>query len=82
MSVLVWAMMGIAFWHFAVLVPDRFWGGIVGAFLAALGGALCSGFALPAPGVPTDNPLGLAQALGDSGSLAALGVATPRRPRQ
>ena len=34
MSVVVWAMVAIAFWHFAVLVPDRFWGGIVGALLA------------------------------------------------
>ena len=36
MSLLVWVMMGIAIWHFAVFVPDRFWGGIVGAFLAGL----------------------------------------------
>jgi hypothetical protein len=36
LSVFVWAMIGIAFWHFSVLVPDRFWGGIIGAFLAAL----------------------------------------------
>ena len=35
MSMLVWVMMGIAVWHFTVFVPDRFWGGIVGAFLAA-----------------------------------------------
>jgi len=28
-------MVGIALWHFAVLVPDRFWGGIIGAFMAA-----------------------------------------------
>ena len=35
MSLLVWAMMGIALWHFTVFVPDRFWGGIVGAFLAS-----------------------------------------------
>ena len=40
MSILIWAMVGIAVWHFAVLVPDRFWGGIIGAFLAALVGAL------------------------------------------
>ena len=63
MSVLVWAMVGIAFWHFAVLVPDRFAGGIIGAFLAALFGALLTGFALPTPGVPSDNPPGLSQAL-------------------
>ena len=35
MNLLVWAMMGIAIWHFAVFVPDHFWGGIVGAFGAA-----------------------------------------------
>ena len=35
MSLLVWVMMGIAVWHFTVFLPDRFWGGIVGAFLAA-----------------------------------------------
>jgi len=62
-SILIWAMVGIAFWHFAVLVPDRFWGGIIGAFLAALAGALLSGFALPTPGIPTDNPPGWGAAL-------------------
>ena len=41
MSILIWAM--VAVWHFAVLVPDRFWDGIIGAFLAALLGALASG---------------------------------------
>ncbi|HET8952126.1 MAG TPA: hypothetical protein VFN44_16515 [Solirubrobacteraceae bacterium] len=58
MSVLVWAMIGIAVWHFAVLVPDRFAGGIIGALAAALGGALLSGDLLPLPGVPHDNPPG------------------------
>jgi hypothetical protein len=43
MGLLVWGMMGIAVWHFAVFVPDRFWGGIVGAFLAAVVGALLVG---------------------------------------
>jgi hypothetical protein len=43
MGLLVWAMMGIAIWHFAVFVPDRFWGGIVGAFVAAVIGALIVG---------------------------------------
>ena len=59
MSVLVWVMVGIAVWHFTVLVPDYFWGGIVGALLVALAGALLSGYLLPAPGVPTGNPPGL-----------------------
>jgi len=45
MAVLVWATLGIALWHFTVFVPDRFRGGIVGAFLGALFGALVSGAA-------------------------------------
>lgn len=43
MGLIVWGMMGIAVWHFAIFLPDRFWGGIVGAFLAALTGALIFG---------------------------------------
>jgi hypothetical protein len=43
MGLLVWGMMGIAIWHFAVFVPDKFWGGIVGAFLAAIVGAVAVG---------------------------------------
>jgi outer membrane lipoprotein SlyB len=42
-AALVWFTMGIAIWHFTVFVPDRFKGGIVGAFLGAAGGALVSG---------------------------------------
>ena len=62
MSVLIWVMVGVAIWRFAVLVPDRFWGGIVGAFLAALVGALGCGFGLPTPGFPLDNPRGWGEA--------------------
>ena len=73
LSVVVWVMMGIAFWHFAVLVPDNFWGGIVGAFLAAVAGALASGYMLPVPGVPADNPPGVGEAIwAIPGSIAAL----------
>jgi hypothetical protein len=43
MSLLVWFTAGIAIWHFTVFVPDRFWGGIVGAFLGAVAGAMASG---------------------------------------
>jgi uncharacterized membrane protein YeaQ/YmgE (transglycosylase-associated protein family) len=46
MSLFVWIMMGIALWHFAVWVPDKFWGGIVGAFVAAVIGAVVVGFIL------------------------------------
>jgi hypothetical protein len=63
MSVLIWVMVAVAFWHLAVLVPDRFWGGIIGALLAALAGGLLSGYLLPEPGIPTGNPPGVAEAL-------------------
>ena len=43
MSALVWFTMGVALWHFTVFVPDRFQGGIVGAFIAAATGAMVSG---------------------------------------
>jgi ABC-type Fe3+ transport system permease subunit len=43
MALLVFFMMGIALWHFTVFVPDRFWQGIVGAFLGAVLGAIVFG---------------------------------------
>jgi uncharacterized membrane protein YeaQ/YmgE (transglycosylase-associated protein family) len=73
MSVFVWIMIGIAIWHLAVLVRDRFYGGIIGSFIASLAGALAFGYLLPAPGVPPHNPPGLAEALWPiPGSLLAL----------
>jgi hypothetical protein len=83
LSVAVWAMIGIAFWHLAVLVPDRFWGGIVGAFVVAVAGALLSGYLLPAPGVPMENPPGLGEALSAiPGAVAALAVSYVYGARQ
>lgn len=71
----VWSMVGIALWHFTVLLPDRFAGGIIGAFLAALAGAVAAGFALPSPGIPTQNPPGLAEGLWAlPGSVVALAL--------
>jgi hypothetical protein len=43
MALLVWFTMGIALWHFTVFLPDRFWQGIVGAFLGAVTGAVVFG---------------------------------------
>jgi hypothetical protein len=44
MALLVWFTMGIALWHFTVFLPeDRFWQGIVGAFLGAVIGAIVFG---------------------------------------
>ena len=59
----VWVMMGIALWHFAVFVPDRFWGGIVGAFLAAIFGAVVFGFVISGFTVPGQNDTTIAAAL-------------------
>jgi hypothetical protein len=42
-AALVWFMVGIALWHFTVFLPDRFWGGIVGALLGAIAGAMITG---------------------------------------
>ena len=39
MAMLGWVMMGLAIWHYTIFMPDRFWGGIVGAFLGSLFGA-------------------------------------------
>lgn len=52
MSMLVWVMIAIAIWHFTIWLPDRFWGGIVGAFLMAIAGSalfgvIVSGFTIP-----------------------------------
>jgi hypothetical protein len=56
-----------------VLVPDRFYGGIVGAFAAAVIGALTTGYLLPTPGIPPHNPPGIAAALWPvPGTLLAL----------
>ena len=55
MGLLAWTMMGLALWHFAIWLPDRFWGGIVGAFLGALFGAIIFGFAISGGTVPGAN---------------------------
>ena len=52
MGALVWVMVGLAIWHFTIFLPDRFWGGIVGAllcavFASAIFGFVVSGFTVP-----------------------------------
>ncbi len=63
MSMLVWVMMAIALWHFTVFIPDRFWGGIVGAFLAAVIGAALFGFFVSGLTIPGRHDTHFAQAL-------------------
>jgi hypothetical protein len=43
MALLVFFIMGIALWHFTVFLPDRFWQGIVGAFVGAVLGSIIFG---------------------------------------
>ncbi|MGN6253407.1 MAG: hypothetical protein ACTHO8_00220 [Solirubrobacterales bacterium] len=43
MALVVFFIMGIALWHFTVFIPDRFWQGIVGAFLGAVLGSIVFG---------------------------------------
>jgi len=43
MGLLAWVIMGLALWHYTIWLPDRFWGGIVGAFLASIAGAIVTG---------------------------------------
>jgi len=74
-SAAVWIMMGVAVWHFAVFVPDRFYGGIVGALLAAVAGAMAGGYLASGLEVPTDNPPGVRQALlATPGAVFGLGL--------
>ena len=63
MGMVVWVMMGIAVWHFTVFLPDRFWGGIVGAFGAAILGAVVFSFLANGLTVPGQNDTDILQAV-------------------
>jgi hypothetical protein len=43
MSAIVWVCAATALWHFTILIPDRFYGGLIGALMAANGGACIAG---------------------------------------
>ena len=65
---LAWVMMGLAIWHFAIFLPDRFWGGIVGAFLGAIIGAVVFGLIVNGLTVPgRDDTRPADRARGDPG---------------
>ena len=63
MGMLAWVMMGLAIWHFTIWLPDRFWGGIVGAFLGALIGAIVFGFMVNGFSIPGRHDTHLLTAL-------------------
>jgi hypothetical protein len=62
-GMLAWTMMGLAIWHFTIFLPDRFWGGIVGAFLGALFGAILFGLIVNGLKIPGPNDTHLLTAL-------------------
>jgi ABC-type Fe3+ transport system permease subunit len=35
-----WVIMALAIWHYTIWLPDRFWGGIVGALIGSIAGAV------------------------------------------
>jgi hypothetical protein len=59
MGALVWIMVGLAIWHFTVFLPDRFWGGIVGAFVGALLGSFLFGVIVNAGSIPGQSDTNL-----------------------
>jgi hypothetical protein len=63
MGMLAWVMMGLAIWHFTIFLPDRFWGGIVGAFVGALIGAIVCGLVVNGLTVPGQDDTHVLQAL-------------------
>jgi len=76
MAVLAWLMMGIAIWHFAIFIPDRFLGGIVGSFLFAGIGAVVVGFMLAGFQITAEDDIHVLTALeGIPGALIGLAAA-------
>lgn len=75
MGMLAWIMMGLALWHFTIFLPDRFWGGIVGAFLGALIGSVVFGFVISGFSVPGQSDTHLLTALeAIPGAIAGIAV--------
>ncbi len=63
MAALVWVMVGLAIWHFTIFLPDRFWGGIVGAFVGAVIGGFVFGLLISGFQVPGNADMTLVTAL-------------------
>jgi hypothetical protein len=75
MGLLAWVMMGLALWHFTIWLPDRYWGGIVGALIGALIGAVLVGLAIHGFSIPGRHATHLVTALeGIPGALIGMAV--------
>jgi hypothetical protein len=83
MGALVWVMVGLAIWHFTIFLPDRSWGGIVGAFLGAVIGAVVVGLIIHGGTVPGQDDTELLTALeaipGSVAGIAAVYLEGVRR---
>jgi uncharacterized membrane protein len=55
MAMLGWVIMGLAIWHFTIWLPDRYWGGIVGALVGSLIGAIVGALIINAVRVSSLN---------------------------
>ena len=75
MGLLAWVMMGLAIWHFTIWLPDRYWGGIVGAFVGAVVGAIVVGLIIHGFTIPGTDDTTIATALeGIPGALIGIGL--------
>jgi hypothetical protein len=75
MGMLAWTMMGLALWHFTIWLPDRFWGGIVGAFVGGLTGAILFGLIVNGFTIPGRHATTVATALeAIPGALIGMGI--------
>ena len=63
MGALAWTMMGLALWHFTIFLPDRCWGGIIGAFLGCVFGAILFGLVIHGFNVPGQDATDLVTTL-------------------
>jgi hypothetical protein len=73
MALFVWVAVATAFWHFTIFVPDRFPGGMVGAFAWANAGALLAGVAVNGLGMPPLAEVGhVDAAIGAAGGICGL----------
>jgi hypothetical protein len=76
MAILAWVMMGLAVWHFTIWLPDRFVGGIVGAFIAAILGSMIFGFIVNGLSMPSRDDVDVLTALeGIPGAVIGMAVA-------
>jgi hypothetical protein len=94
MGLLAWVIMGLAIWHFTIWLPDRFWAGIIGAFVGSVVGAALFGLIIHGFSIPGANDTTVLTALeGIPGALIGIAVvwtigvrqeraaATPATPR-